>query len=130
MEGLRMTSIQDSRGRVLRIKAGGQEMPSRGSANVVLPPAAVSLGAAWDAPIEVGGQILTIRYRLARFEKLGARNAARIEGSYPSGSIAKAISPTTFWVDASNGKMLRGSALTVIETQGRTIRLSYRIDRT
>lgn len=129
MNGMRLTSVQDARGRVLRLRANGQDIPSQGSANVVLPPRPVALGATWDAPIDVGGRVLAIRYRLAGFEKLGLRQAARIEGTYPKGSMARAISPTTFWVEVKTGKMIRGTALTMIEAEGKKIRLRYRIDR-
>ncbi len=129
MDGLQMTSIQDASGRVLRIGIGGQEVAGRGSANVVLPRGTTAVGAVWSAPIEVGGQVAQIRYKLVGLEMLGLKKVARIEGSFPAGSVARALAPTTFLVEVSTGKMVRGTALTEINIRGKKIRLTYRIDR-
>lgn len=128
MDNLVMQTIQNDLGEVLRLSIGGREVPSKGSSNVTLPRRPVAIGDSWTSQIEVGGQIVPIGYSLVGYVKSGQRLLAKIQGSFPKGSIARAVKPTNFWVDVANGKMVRGEALTDVTTDGKQVRLYYRID--
>lgn len=129
LQGTKLVLVQNRQGQVLKIRMSGIEVASKGSAHVVLPKNAVQIGDSWNGVIEVSGQPIPIRYQLAGFETVLGKEAARIEGSFPKDSIAKAIKPTRFLVEVKTGKVLTGSAETMVRVGELQVKVSYTMTR-
>lgn len=126
--GMKVVSVQDGRGTVKSLKLGDLVLPSEGSSNVVLPPKGVKVGDTWAGVLDLNGQKVPVTYRLDGYEKLDGVLAAKITGLYEDGGPAKSVEPTEFWVDTTNGKMLRGRAVTDMTIEGKDLRLTYEVD--
>lgn len=125
MEGMQMTSVQNERGELLGTIVGGRTHPPRGNSNVVLPGRHAKVGDKWKAEILTSNLSVPIVYRLAELQGFMNHRVARIEGMYPPGSVARAIVPTQFFVDLKTGKVVRGTAQTVLNNQGTSVTLTY-----
>jgi hypothetical protein len=127
MDGMIVTSIQDNRGRVLKMLSRGREVPIQGASNVVLPPAGTAVGRTWDAQIQAGAQMVQIQYKLQGFVQQGGKRLARISGAAKPGQSIKSVEGPNFLVDTSTGKMVNGSAV-YKGTSGKTsVKLTYNI---
>ncbi|MBI5705555.1 MAG: hypothetical protein HZC36_01035 [Armatimonadetes bacterium] len=129
LQGIKLVLIQNRQGQVLKIRMSGMEIAAKGSAHVVLPKSAVQIGDSWGGVLEISGQPIPIRYQLAGFETYKGKEAARIDGTYPKDSIAKAIKPTRFLVEVKTGKVLYGSAETLVQVGEQQVKVSYTLTR-
>lgn len=123
--GLQMTSVQNDHGELLRTILKGHSTPARGNSNVTLPGKHTKMGATWRAVIQTANVPVAIVYKLAGVETVLGHKTARIVGTYPPGSIAKAVQPTRFWVDLKTGKVVKATAVTQINSTGHQVLLSY-----
>jgi hypothetical protein len=117
-----VTLVTNDRGRVLKKITGNIEKETRGSANIVFPKKAVKIGEYWDAPVEIGTDVVDIRYQLMSVTNIAGRQTAYIEGTYFPDQIAVNVEKHQFYVDVPYGRTISSKIYAVV-TKGK-IKLS------
>jgi hypothetical protein len=115
---LKTTSVMNDRGRLLKVVVGDSEVSSRGGANVTFPKEKVGIGDTWDAPIEAGGNVYTIRYQLTGVFNYKDRPTVSIEGTFLQDQGIESIERSSFWVDLAYGKVVSSKTNVRIKSDG------------
>lgn len=128
LNGKKVTSVKNDRGRVLKIVLDDLEMPSRGTGDVNFSKSEVAIGDSWDAPVEANGRVFQIRYWLMKVFNDRGRDTFLIQGWFHPDQEAKTIEPTTFWVDVATGHTVYISGATQVTSKGKTLEMRQRLE--
>lgn len=129
MDGLKMQSIGPSTGDVTKIRAGGMEIASKGTSNVVFSPKPVRLGDTWPAKIESNGQLYEIRYELVGLRKEKDKDIAEIRGKFADGQAIKTLQPMKVLIDRSDGKLIVATSEFEVAMGSIRMKASYSVTR-
>lgn len=95
------TEVLDERNRVI-------ESSENEPFTLIYPEKAIKAGDTWEADSKMFDQNVKVTFKLERFEKVGAKDAAVISANFTGNEKLKAITPLMVHVDSANGWPLKG----------------------
>ena len=113
-----ITRVTNDRGRLLKVILGESVKESRGGPDVVFPKAGVKINEWWDAPVEIGGRVVDIRYQLMSVTDVAGRKTAYIEGTYHPDQGVVNVEKHQFYVDLLYGKVISSKIYAVVTSNG------------
>lgn len=116
-QGKETTSVYDERGKVLEEDALSKQAGAGTSPRPTYPEGPIKKGDTWSDKVESNGQQADATFLAEGIEMIDGKEAMKITMTVKSAQLPQGF-PLTYWVDVSNGRLLKGNGEMTTEQGG------------